>query len=356
MRTASVRLPADRVGRDVAQVVDDEQGARQAPGGAAHHDGERGHPLDGHVRRADGRHEPEEDEHEDLAETDVAVRHAAHRCSPTRRRSLPRRRPAATTSSSPPARDRRRRRRRRRANAARFTAPAGFRPGGDEAHRADPCVVRAAHAVAVVVGVVHADLEGQADDEGDDRRATSVTDPSPTAHAAPMATGTHRRPGSVQRSTRSRAATALMGRSDDGPMSELWQLSALELADLIRKQEASSREVLDALLARIDAVNGHLNAVVALLPEAVAAADAADRAVAGGADLGPLHGVPITVKENIDVAGSATTQGVAASSTPSPPSTPRSSSACAPPGRSRSPAPTSPTSGCASTPTRSCAG
>ena len=57
-------------------------------------------------------------------------------------------------------------------------------------------------------------------------------------------------------------------------MSELWQLSALEVADLVRKQEASSRQVLDALLARIDAVNGDLNAVVALLPEAVAAADA----------------------------------------------------------------------------------
>ena len=95
-------------------------------------------------------------------------------------------------------------------------------------------------------------------------------------------------------------------------MSELWQLSALELADLVRKQEASSREVLESLLARIDAVNGDLNAVVALLPEAVAAADAADRAVADGGELGPLHGVPITVKENIDVAGSATTQGVVA--------------------------------------------
>ena len=97
-----------------------------------------------------------------------------------------------------------------------------------------------------------------------------------------------------------------------GAMSELWQLSALELADLIRKEEASSREVLESLLARIDAVNGDLNAVVALLPEAVAAADAADRAVADGGELGPLHGVPITVKENIDVAGSATTHGVAA--------------------------------------------
>ena len=95
-------------------------------------------------------------------------------------------------------------------------------------------------------------------------------------------------------------------------MTELWQLGALELADLIRKQEASSREVLDALRGRIDQVNGDLNAVVALLPEAMAAADRADRAVAEGADLGPLHGVPITVKENIDVAGSATTNGVPA--------------------------------------------
>jgi amidase len=93
---------------------------------------------------------------------------------------------------------------------------------------------------------------------------------------------------------------------------ELWQLGALELADLIRKQETTSREVLDALLARIDAVNGDLNAVVALLPEAAAVADAADRAIAAGELTGPLHGVPITVKENIDVAGAATTQGVSA--------------------------------------------
>ncbi|MET0326462.1 MAG: amidase [Ilumatobacteraceae bacterium] len=95
-------------------------------------------------------------------------------------------------------------------------------------------------------------------------------------------------------------------------MAALWQLGALQLADLIRKQETTSRQVLDALLARVDAVNGDLNAVVALVPEAAAAADAADRAVAEGAELGPLHGVPITVKENIDVAGSATTNGVPA--------------------------------------------
>ena len=56
-----------------------------------------------------------------------------------------------------------------------------------------------------------------------------------------------------------------------------------------------------------------LNAIVRLLAdEALTAADAADRAVADGGDLGPLHGVPCTVKENIDVAGTPTTQGVLA--------------------------------------------
>jgi amidase len=96
-------------------------------------------------------------------------------------------------------------------------------------------------------------------------------------------------------------------------MGELWQLGALEIAAAVRDRQTTSREVLDALVARIDAVNGQLNAVVAVLgDEAVKAAEAADRAVTDGAPLGPLHGVPITVKENIDVAGWATTQGVPA--------------------------------------------
>jgi len=96
-------------------------------------------------------------------------------------------------------------------------------------------------------------------------------------------------------------------------MSELWQLGALDIASAIRKGETSSREVLDALLARVDAVNGDLNAVVRLIgDEASAAAAAADAAVANGDEVGPLHGVPISVKENIDIAGFPTTQGVAA--------------------------------------------
>ena len=89
---------------------------------------------------------------------------------------------------------------------------------------------------------------------------------------------------------------------------ELWRRGAGELAELIARREVSSREVVDAHLDRIEAVNGHLNAIVLVLAdEARAAADAADADAASG----PLHGVPVTVKENIDVAGTPTTSGVA---------------------------------------------
>ncbi|TMR21546.1 amidase [Nonomuraea turkmeniaca] len=91
-------------------------------------------------------------------------------------------------------------------------------------------------------------------------------------------------------------------------MSEIWEMSATELARLIRSREVSSREAVEAHLRRIDEVNPQVNAVsVVLAEEALADADAADRA--GGAT-GPLTGVPMTVKENIDVAGSATTLGI----------------------------------------------
>ena len=60
---------------------------------------------------------------------------------------------------------------------------------------------------------------------------------------------------------------------------ELWRMSAVELGDLIRSRETSSREVVDAHLRRIDEVNPTINAVVDLLREqAIKAAEAADRA------------------------------------------------------------------------------
>jgi amidase len=96
-------------------------------------------------------------------------------------------------------------------------------------------------------------------------------------------------------------------------MTELWQMGALELAAQIRTKAVSSREVLEAHLQRVDQVNGDLNAIVRVLAdEARAASDAADAAVAAGHELGPLHGVPFTVKENIDLAGTPTTWGIPA--------------------------------------------
>ena len=94
---------------------------------------------------------------------------------------------------------------------------------------------------------------------------------------------------------------------------ELWRKSALELAEGIRNKQFSSREVVDAHLARIDEVNPKVNAIIAVLSDEVrASADAADKALASGSAIGPLHGVPYTVKINIDVAGQATTQGIPA--------------------------------------------
>jgi len=96
-------------------------------------------------------------------------------------------------------------------------------------------------------------------------------------------------------------------------MSELWRQSASELAAAIAARKVSSAEVVEAHLARIESVNAKVNAVVRVLAdEARAAAAAADRRVASGAPLGPLHGVPCTVKENIDMAGLPSTWGVPA--------------------------------------------
>ncbi|GAA0251368.1 amidase family protein [Actinomadura nitritigenes] len=88
--------------------------------------------------------------------------------------------------------------------------------------------------------------------------------------------------------------------------------SVLELARAVRAREVSSREVVEGVLHRIGAVNPELNAIrVVLADEALAAADGADRRLAAGEEVGPLHGVPFTVKENLDLAGNATTRGFA---------------------------------------------
>jgi amidase len=94
---------------------------------------------------------------------------------------------------------------------------------------------------------------------------------------------------------------------------DLWRMSALELAEAIRSRLTSSQEVIEAHLRRIEAVNPTVNAVTVVLGEqALEEASAADRAVAAGGDLPPFHGIPFTVKGNIDLSGTPTTQGLKA--------------------------------------------
>jgi amidase len=94
-------------------------------------------------------------------------------------------------------------------------------------------------------------------------------------------------------------------------MDNLWRLPAADLASLIRAKKVSANDAASSALARLDAVNPSINAVVDHRPEEVLAqADAVDAAIGRHEELGPLAGVPVTVKVNIDQAGFATTNGV----------------------------------------------
>ncbi len=94
-------------------------------------------------------------------------------------------------------------------------------------------------------------------------------------------------------------------------MSDLWRLSAAELAGLVKSKKVSAREAATANLARLDAVNPKLNAVIDHRPEEVLKqAVEIDAKIARGEDVGPLAGVPVTVKVNIDQKGFATTNGL----------------------------------------------
>ena len=88
-------------------------------------------------------------------------------------------------------------------------------------------------------------------------------------------------------------------------------LPASRLASLLRRRKVGCLELLDHYLARVDSFNPALNAIVATdIPRARRQARKADRALARGERWGPLHGVPMTVKDSFHVAGLPTTWGV----------------------------------------------
>ena len=112
-------------------------------------------------------------------------------------------------------------------------------------------------------------------------------------------------------SSRLRAAPATSAylKSTDTTQDPLF-MSATKLAELIRTKKLSAVEAVKINLARIERVNPKINAVVALCAErALTEAAAADAALAQGTLLGPLHGVPMTIKDSFDTQGVVSTAG-----------------------------------------------
>jgi len=87
--------------------------------------------------------------------------------------------------------------------------------------------------------------------------------------------------------------------------------SAKQLASLIRRRKIGCLELLDLYLQRIKLYNSTINAIIFMDVEAARKrARAADKALASGDNWGPLHGVPMTIKESVDVEGMPTTWGL----------------------------------------------
>ena len=94
---------------------------------------------------------------------------------------------------------------------------------------------------------------------------------------------------------------------------EVWRWSAVETAAAVRTGRISCLEAVEAAIGRLREVNARVNAVTLdLSDQARQAARRADEVLRAGVATGPLHGVPVTIKENIDQKGLANTNGVAA--------------------------------------------
>src|SRR2546423_6867559 len=90
---------------------------------------------------------------------------------------------------------------------------------------------------------------------------------------------------------------------------ELTAISAVQLASLVRARAVSPVEIVEAHLERIERINPLLNAIVTLAPDIVDQARAAEAELMSGREIGPLRGVPLTVKDTIDTRDLRTTSG-----------------------------------------------
>jgi amidase len=115
----------------------------------------------------------------------------------------------------------------------------------------------------------------------------------------------------VSISQQSDATSPTHSGSSNNPPDEICFMRAVDLAAMIRTKKLSAKEVMQAHLKQIQRTNSSVNAIITLLPEdkLVAEAEKADEALAKGASLGPLHGLPIAVKDLHPTAGIRTTFG-----------------------------------------------
>ena len=95
----------------------------------------------------------------------------------------------------------------------------------------------------------------------------------------------------------------------NGPRIERMKTDLSTIARMIQRREVSPVEVVEAHLEQISRVNPKLNAIVTLAPDVVDRAKEAEQVVVRGEELGPLHGVPVTIKDTIETAGLRTTSG-----------------------------------------------
>jgi amidase len=95
------------------------------------------------------------------------------------------------------------------------------------------------------------------------------------------------------------------------PSNDICFMRAVDIVDAIRRKKMSAREVMEAHLKQIKRVNAQVNAIITLAPEdhLLAQASAADEALAKGKWLGPLHGLPVGVKDLHETSGMRTTYG-----------------------------------------------